>query len=529
MRPVLVLLLFALSLSSHAADVSVRFFPRDGAVARPRDSADVLAIVASDSTDSRGIRVRITFDPAIVVESVTHWPFLWECSSGPGEVNCTNPRFSSGSDGQIRLRVHMPPDPAGGDVTFRAEVTSEAADANPANNTATKTWYLAPQLIVTNTADAGEGSLRAAIAEANAVCAPLKPCDIRFSFPAGSIPVIEPLTPLPAVTACGVTIGNPPPAFGIAPIEVELSGTRIADRRFGEGLELKSACLSNVRVFGVAINGFPANGIAITARSSYVINGCFIGSDATGTRAMPNGLRGIAVTAQDSFTAIHGGQVSGNGRSGIALWEAGLVTVNGVRIGVGSDGSAMPNWASGIFVGTVGRLRIANSVVANHPDFGLALVREQTDLQMSGTTITNNSTLDIDWHLNGPSPNDDLDVIPNTPRITAATYDEPGNVTRFTIAIEGPPVIEGYSLVVSLYASEGTTRFGTAHLEQFLASKAIGNGQPGNATFTIEVPGDLRGKHVSAVNMRWSVQAFLDSPAPEMVRISEVSGAVRVE
>ncbi|HVE70445.1 MAG TPA: hypothetical protein VNI54_03680 [Thermoanaerobaculia bacterium] len=521
MRALLGFLLFSFSLSASAADVSVRFFGAQQEPRRPANEAYINAIVDSDSIERSNIRVRIAFDPSFEILEVRHWPFLWECTSAPGEVICTNPEFKLGADGQIMLQLRTPAAPRGGEFRFTADLTADN-DTNPANNHAETVLYVIQRMLVTNTNDSGEGSLRAAIEQLNASCGRARPCDIRFVIPSVTVPVIEPLSPLPEITACGTVIGDLPTDIRAQPpLQVELRGTHAGT---GSGLVLRTTCGNDdAYVVGLAVGGFPEDGVAIRGGGFYRIWGCRLGTDASGMQAVPNGLRGLAVTDPGAITTALASQISGNARSGIALWSALTTYVGGTMIGVAADGTAMANGTSGIFVApNVGSLNVADSVIANNVDFGLALASTRGVINIGpDVRITGNRTLDIDWNLDGPSPAGDARV-PPTPRIVSAAYDPDTNRTHVTYTIEP---IRGGSLRLRFYASEGRTRFGTAHLDTFLGERAF-NAGPGG-TFTEEFEGDLRGKWISAWAQAWTVQLFPDSPAPSMMWPSEVSEAVK--
>src|SRR5207249_2479714 len=136
---------------------------------------------------------------------------------------------------------------------------------------------------------------------------------------------IRPRTPLPAVTTAliidartqSAATGDSNP---LGP-EVELNGSEMA---IGNGLVFQTVQIG-AGVRGLAINRFPENGVWFNqfANGYYglrVISDCYIGTDATGRVAAPNGLRGIAVQAPPQYAAalnIVDNVISGNGRSGI--------------------------------------------------------------------------------------------------------------------------------------------------------------------------------------------------------------------
>src|SRR5450432_3620371 len=89
-------------------------------------------------------------------------------------------------------------------------------------------------LTVSNVLDAGTGSLRQAILDANAMPGPHT---IVFAIPGTGVHTIAPASPLPAITSAGVTIDgytqtgsvpNTDPFADNAVLEIELNGGAVA-------------------------------------------------------------------------------------------------------------------------------------------------------------------------------------------------------------------------------------------------------------------------------------------------------------
>ena len=174
---------------------------------------------------------------------------------------------------------------------------------------------------VTNTSDAGSGSLREAILQANATPGADK---IQFSVGVGP-QTITPLTQLPALTDPVVIDATTQPGFTATPV-IELRGNNLA----APALQLSGGD-STVR--GLVINRFYSNAVVL-ASSRNVVEGCWIGLDATGTQAATNQYFGILVTGADNriggLTDDAGNVISGNYLGGIRI-EGGTATGNSVQ------------------------------------------------------------------------------------------------------------------------------------------------------------------------------------------------------
>jgi hypothetical protein len=206
---------------------------------------------------------------------------------------------------------------------------------------------------VVTSSDSGPGSLREAIVGANA-----SPGQDRviFNIPGAGAQVISVLSPLPQITDSleidGYTQPGAKPNSQVigsdAVILIQLEGTQNSP----DGLTINAP---NCTIRGLALTNFIQHnpffvngGVAIAARggSGNKIEGCFIGINADGTTARPNG-RGVDIAT--SGTLVGGTSpakrnvVSGNAILGL------LVTVDGTLIAgnyIGTDATgtqAVPN------------------------------------------------------------------------------------------------------------------------------------------------------------------------------------------
>jgi Concanavalin A-like lectin/glucanases superfamily len=212
-------------------------------------------------------------------------------------------------------------------------------------------------VLVTNTNDGGDGSLRAAIEFANGNPGP---DNISFSIPttdpgfvdvdsslAGGdadhdVFVIQLLSALPALTDDGTTIdGRTQTTFSsdtnpFGP-EIVLDGSLAGTVN---GLTLTS---NGNSMFGLNIWGFD-NGVRIDGANNLVA-GSFVGTDPTGTVAAPNGGNGVAVTGSGNIIGTNGDGVDDAAERNVISGNIG----NGILIfGIGAD----DNVVAGNYIGT---------------------------------------------------------------------------------------------------------------------------------------------------------------------------------
>jgi hypothetical protein len=390
---------------------------------------------------------------------------------------------------------------------------------------------------VTNTNDDGAGSLRSAIDEANALCGDLDACTIVFRIPAtGPWHTIRPERPLPAVRAARLVVdGTSQTAFGgdtnpDGP-EIELSGVRLLE---GSGLEFATACGASIR--GLAINGFPANGIVAglrpCAQSSFPMGRIefnYIGTDPTGTVAVPN-FRGIwAVTppALNFHWFISDNVISGNTASGIFV-GSGPQDIRRNTIGLNAKRNApLGNGASGVAVLAAGSgTDIDDNYIGFNRHFGVALGQGTQKVAMTGNSFQGNHQLAIDYNMDGVSPTGVVSI----PTITSVRYEDGKTIIeaesnsdlaifpRMNFYANDAPDPSGYG--------EGQYALGWVHARSDDRTK-----------FTFVHPGDLRGKWVTATATKVNYYGFARKPGIStngewqgfIMTTSEFSRAVEVK
>ena len=205
---------------------------------------------------------------------------------------------------------------------------------------------------MTSLANAGPGSLRAAITWAN-LARPGRRTLIRFAV-RGTITLSS---PLPAVSATMTINGMSAPGYarGGAPV-VEIDANRQAGLEFAPGS-------SGTRLLGLAVDD--AGGDGITLKASHItLNRNYIGLNSSGA-SFGNGGDGVFVAATSRGNTLGenpAGQagavsnvISGNAGNGITLSGSSLNTVAANRIGTNAAGtSAIPNRYNGLAI--VGRV-----------------------------------------------------------------------------------------------------------------------------------------------------------------------------
>ena len=202
---------------------------------------------------------------------------------------------------------------------------------------------------VTNVGDAGPGSLRQAILDANTS---LHVADtIRFNIGGGGVQTIRPLSPLPTLVDPAMIDGTTQPGFPGTPI-IQLDGSLISQDQ-SHGLVIAA---DNSTVRGLVINRFSGSGIRLTG-SGNAVEGSYLGTDVTGTLALGNGQHGVEIDAASNnriggLSAGQGNVITANGSAGVAVHGAAqgnAILANSIRdntglgIQLGQSQSPLPN------------------------------------------------------------------------------------------------------------------------------------------------------------------------------------------
>ena len=369
---------------------------------------------------------------------------------------------------------------------------------------------------VVNTNDSGQGSLRQAITNANALdntglaqsgrtagienlvfmigngsaAAGLRNTINYFS---GGVASIAPASALPTVSAPLVLDAQTQPGWALAPI-VELNGTGAGAGTSGLRLDAAGTVLR-----GFVVNRFAAEGVTTTAGAGLVIQGNYIGTNAAGTAASPNALSGIWINQSagghqiGGTTAAQRNVVSGQTTfQGVAIAGGSGSVVQGNYIGSSADGTvALGNASDGIkLYGSVSNTTIggtaagAGNLIRSNGGRGILVVAGATGNAIQGNSIYGNSGLGIDLNSDGVNANDgaktvgQANLLMDTPVFTTATL----SGTTLTVA--------GY---VGSAASQAT--FASTRVEVFVsdASSTHGQGQAYLGFVTTDASGNFSG------------------------------------
>ncbi len=350
---------------------------------------------------------------------------------------------------------------------------------------------------VLNTNDSGPDSLRAAIIAANASTNTFD--TIKFNIGSG-VKTISPLTALPDITDQVFIDGTTQPGSEAMRIELEGSnagGVNATGRLVGISLVDGS---SGSIIRGLVINRF-GDGIEMLSSSSNEIIGNYIGTDYTGTVALPNG-DGVTIFAGTNNTI--GGTtpgkrnlISGNHRDGvlIAVGATGNM-VEGNYIGTDLTGAAAVPNTEGV---RVGNGAANNTIGGTTPGAGNLIafnrigVSVGVRLDISGVrgnailrnAIFANGQLGIDLEDDGVTPNTPggphtgPNNLQNFPLLQAASSDAGGTTIRGTLNSTA-----GTAFRVEFFANEALDPSGFGQGQTFLGFKTVTTDAGGDVNFT---------------------------------------------
>lgn len=307
---------------------------------------------------------------------------------------------------------------------------------------------------VTNTLSSGDGSLLAAIEEANSNDEPdeivfniipsidTEYVDIDSSLPGGDaepdVFVIRPTTALElfSLTEDGTTInGHSQSTFNITDVnsnpfgpEIVIDGSHLDLGVVADGMFVDA---SNSQILGLNIQGFSRYGVVVQSGADTTIAGNYIGTNATGAEQRPNAASGVLIVSSNNVvggtTALDRNVISGNTGSGILVKSENLPnvvsgnTIQGNYIGTNALGtSELPNGldqSNGVGVGIInasnnligGTESAAKNLISGNKSVGVLL-----DGSFSNSNRVEGNYIGIDALGSNSVPNDRGVVISNS-------------------------------------------------------------------------------------------------------------------
>ena len=251
--------------------------------------------------------------------------------------------------------------------------------------------------------------------------------------------------------------------------------------------------------------GLNSNDINVTVQGNY------IGTDVTGTRALAPTIIGILISRGPNLiggtTAGAGNVISGNG-FGIRITEAPPQgnTIQGNRIGINAQGTGpVPNTISGIDISQSsnniigGTQNGAANTIAYNSGPGISIGGASTGNAIRGNSIFSNATLGIDLTTittpaqpNGVTPNDpnDVDTGPNTlqnfPVLTSVITG--GGNTTIQGSLNSTP---NTAFQIDFYSSAALDPSGNGEGALFFNTTSVNTDNNGNATINVTFPMSL--------------------------------------
>ena len=236
---------------------------------------------------------------------------------------------------------------------------------------------------VTSTVDSGPGSLRECIQVANAN--PPGPHRIVFNIPGTGVLTIHLLSQLDGLANPTAIDATSQPGYNGVPL-IELDGTASV-----VAIDL-SAPHSSFK--GFVVNRFQSEGLTVSA-DACTVSACYFGTNAAGTAALGNAFFGLMVTGDHAMIGGHipayRNIISGNGFMGLALNSAVGDTVMNNYIGTDVSGTiAIPNAQYGLETGGAKQAVIDNNLVSGNGGFGIYVDSSSQPAPADAVRVTRN-------------------------------------------------------------------------------------------------------------------------------------------
>jgi len=208
---------------------------------------------------------------------------------------------------------------------------------------------------------------------------------------------------LPPLVANGLVLdGSTQPGFTNQPVIV-VDASQIIPETFTSDTVLiysSSNQLKNLAFTGFDWNGVT---LIYADATNNTISGCWFGVSATGTNAAPNAYQGVLIAAGAKGNVLGGTNalarnvLSGNAQYGVFITDSNTTgnVVSGNYLGTDATGSrALPNGKSGMFIGNAasgnlvgGTNALARNVLSGNAEYGVILVSNTTGNQVVGNYL----------------------------------------------------------------------------------------------------------------------------------------------
>ncbi len=291
-------------------------------------------------------------------------------------------------------------------------------------------------------------------------------------------------------------------AAGTAALPNTFNGVRLNSSAFGNTIGGTAAGARNI------LSGNTVNGVLIqTGASTNTVQGNYIGTDLTGTTAVPNLFSGVNIFGPSSngntiggATAAERNVISGNSGRGVILQSSALNNlIKGNYIGVAADGtSALGNTGTngfGVYIlqssnnNTIGGTNAGEgNVIAYNASVGVVIGSSITGTRILRNSIYSNSQLGIDLNGDGVTANDTGDAdtgannLQNYPVLTSVTY------SGGTASVQGTfNSAASTTYTLEFFSNPTCDPSGFGQGKTYLGSQSVTTDASGNATFSISL------------------------------------------
>jgi parallel beta-helix repeat protein len=328
-------------------------------------------------------------------------------------------------------------------------------------------------ITVTNTADSGTSSLRAALTFANAQNSLTT---INFNITGAGVKTISPVSTLPTLTKPVVIDGYTQPGAVAATSSIPatlLIALDGASAGTTSGLTLTGG---NSTVRGLVIDHFAQNGITLTTNGSNIISGNYIGVNAAGTTAAANSGNGIAVLS------------GANNTIGGTTADAPNIVAYNSAVGVAVTGTSGNNILTNrIFSNTGLGIDLLSGANGNQaaPVLASALTNGSSTLTVNGTlNSTASTTFRLEFFSNTSCDSSGAGEGETYLGTTNVTTNGSGSAS-FNTGLSGA-VAWGKSITATASGTNGTSEFSTCvtALSAVTQTAPIGTITSRNPTFT---------------------------------------------